>query len=45
MTSGPLNHCPRRMVEQKRPYTFDYRMIAADGRTVWNPGKRGGPAR
>ncbi len=28
------DHCAR-MVAAKQPYTYDYRMIAADGRTVW----------
>jgi PAS domain S-box-containing protein len=29
-----FEHCAK-MVARKRPYHYDYRMIAADGRTVW----------
>ena len=42
------------LADRAQPYTHEYRMMAADGRTVWNPGERhgaggerppGGPAR
>lgn len=29
-----MGHC-RQMIQRRKPYEFDYRVIASDGRTVW----------